>query len=155
MGCKQSGNVQTTRPTNSLWNDDDKSRPRAEMSFKLQKSVTVNPKNLAKSVSKPHNQVDVDAESSTKLTDKIDLEAELEKLTPDMVKDKLIKKVDDGNSAGLLLTTLEDVEYGIEWKNNELKVVSIRKLDEKIVKKTEIYYDDLHQFLLAESKLYA
>ena len=66
------------------------------MSFKLKKSATVNPKNLAVSVNKAEKNGEVDCESNAKLADKVDLETELEKLTPEMVKDKTIKIVDEG-----------------------------------------------------------
>ena len=70
-----------------------------------------------------------------------------------MVKDKSIQTV-DGKKAALLIVTLENIEYGIEWSTDELKVVSRRNLEENIVKKVEQYHDDLHQFLLAESQGY-
>ena len=66
------------------------------MSFKLKKSATVNPKNLAVSVNNAEKKGDDDCESDGKLMDKVDLETELEKLTPEMVKDKTIKIVDEG-----------------------------------------------------------
>ena len=115
--------------------------------------MTVDPKTLARSVADAEKRKDGECESEAQLSEKLDLETELSKLTLDMVKDKSFKYADD-QQAGILITTLENIQYGLEWKNEELKVVSRRNLEEKLVKKVEIYYDDLHQFLLAESEGY-
>ena len=59
------------------------------MSFKIKKSMTVNPKNLAQSVINAEKKKDIDSES--KMTEKLDLETELGKLTEGKVKDKSFK----------------------------------------------------------------
>ena len=96
MGCKQSQDIQPIRPANSLWKDDDKKERGKELSFKLKKSTTVNPKSLAHSVTKAEQKGEADCESAAKLTEKVDLNKELEKLTPEMVKDKTVKIVEEG-----------------------------------------------------------
>ena len=154
MGCKQSSNInQSVRPTKSLWADDDKNKkPGKQASFKMHKSITSNPKHLASIVKQQDNRDDTDGE--TIKTQYVDFEAELAKFGPKLVKDKTLKIIEQGTSAVLILVTLEEIEYGIEWKSEELKVVSRKDLQEKIVKKVEQYHDDLHQFLLQESPGY-
>ena len=81
----------------------------------------------------------------------VDFNAELEKFGPNRLKEKKLDEIKKGTKANLTIVTLEGVEIKIEWTVDEIKVVEKKYPGALKEMKLREFYDDLHQFLLAES----
>ena len=81
----------------------------------------------------------------------INFQEELDKFTPKELKEKKLIKIEN-KTATVNITTIEGIKFRIKWSSEEIQIIG--RLNPGTFKEIKVgeYYDDLHQFLIVESR---